>query len=873
MHRYLISRTLIAASVVVCVVLQAPRGSQGQTCRGDIDGDGRITANDLAVLIAIISGEPEAPTLKARADVNGDGAVSAGDIPVLIQLQGEGCSAQTATPSARPTSSPTPTTSPTMGTVSPTSSPTVTGTPQQTATTTPTPTATQTPTPTCVVLPAPLGITNGALTANDCQQRVDNQLRYTDVYTVTGSPGQAITVQLTATGPSPTLAPYVLVVDPDGQFFQVEGAPPIQFVVSTSQPYKIVVTSAPSTSQQTGPYQLTLTQSPCPTPIALTIPGSVTKALTATDCPDPGAPSNPAHVYTFQVPSVPMNIAIVMRQIVATDTITPVFSVLNPDGIELVTQSNNFDCTPSTSTLLCAQARFLALQPGKYTIIAAGGIGQYSLQLSSPTCKAVKALSSIPSAGPLTCPGQSGPGCAGTLSGNTSTTSCAAPLPIPGISDSAPAVPSSPADLYTFTAAAGDVISVGMTSDNDAHLYLLGPAPGNQLVAQDDNSLGGTDAQLAATLVQPGPYTIVAANNNALQPTDPAVNYTLLVQKCPVRGTVPFGTGVWLHQTFSDSDCVGFGGVPYRTYSFTGTAGEFVAAGMISTDVNAFIRMFAPDGSVVVNNDDLLASSSTTDAQVNRILPATGTYFVEVSTNGGVDTVPFFSPPAFAVGAQTCPATTVTPGPINAAFTDADCQATDGTPFDVFGFTPATTPRAASMLPPSNGCAVALLAEGAQTPDGGCSAGLMDFPTLSNQTYGFIIAATDPAARGPYTAQLTNCPLSLLTFGDIGNGSLTPSNCTAADGTPAGWFLVKAPADLVRFSQGVSGTVTASFSVASALTDAYGSGRLNGTSFVEDPTQMYSFGTDLAALLRVGGKTPADRGAYTVSINPAALRQ
>jgi hypothetical protein len=293
---------------------------------------------------------------------------------------------------------------------------------------------------------------------------------------------------------------------------------------------------------------------------------------------------------------------------------------------------------------------------------------------------------------------------------------------------------------------------------------------------------------------------------------------------------------------------------------------------MTSTDVDAFIRMLAPDGSVVENNDDLLASSGTTDAQVNRILPANGTYFVEVSTNGGSDTVPFFSPPAFSVGAQTCPATTVTPGPINAAFTDADCQSTDGTPFDVFAFTPATTPRAASMLPPSNGCVVALLAEGAQTPDSGCSAGLMDFPTLSNRTYGFIIAATDPATRGPYAGALADCPLSLLTFGDGGSGSLAPSDCPAADGTPADWFLLQAAADLVRFNQGMFGAVTTSFAPANVLTDVGGSAPLAGF-MSEDPTLMYSFGTDLAALLRVAGQTPADHGTYSVSIDSAWLRQ
>jgi hypothetical protein len=823
--------------------LQGPQRSQGQTCRGDIDGDGQVTATDLQMVVTIVAGEVATPTLRARADVNSDGAISAADVVRDVQLQGPGC--VPVPPTASPTRTPTPT-----------------------------PTLTPTARLSCVVVPAQFGTTNGTLTPDDCQQRFNGTLRHTDVYSITGTLGQAITVQMTATG-SPPIVPYVVVVDSDGQFGQAQGSPPIKFVVSSSQPYQIVVASAPAAAQELGPYQLTVTQMACPTPVVFTSFTTKSGSLAASDCPDPGAPSvgaslNPADIYTFQVLTVPTNIRIVMRQQSVDDDIYPAFSVLTPDGIEGVTQFNNWDCTSDTSDLVCSEAQFMALQPGTYTIIAAGGTGKYSLALTSPSCT-TKTLSNIPSVIPTPCT-KSGPGC--VLGSLSSSTGCAAPLPIPGISDFAPADANSPADRYTFTAVTGDVISVSMISDGDAHLYLLGPAPDNPLIVQDDDSLG-SDAQLAATLVQPGTYTIIAANNYGLYSDDEPLAYTLQVQKCPVRAALtPSSTGVTLDGSFSDTDCVGFGGVPYGTYSFTGTAGDVVSVKMISEDVDAFVRMFGPDGSVVEDNDDLLASNDTTDAQVNRILPAGGTYFVEVSTNGGADTAPFFSPPAFTIQARTCPAIPAAPGTINGAFADTDCQATDGTPFNVFAFTPAAAPGAASVLPPSNGCLVALLAQGAQTPNSGCSTGAVDFPMVSSTgSYGFIVAANDPDVRGPYTAHLAECPLSLLTFGDVRSGSLASSDCQAAGGAPADWFLVLAPANVVWFNEGVFGTVTASFAPVNVLTDMTGSFAFSGGLLGDDPSSMYSFGSDLAILLRIAGQTPADQGAYTVSIDPAQLRQ
>jgi hypothetical protein len=107
-------------------------------------------------------------------------------------------------------------------------------------------------------------------------------------------------------------------------------------------------------------------------------------------------------------------------------------------------------------------------------------------------------------------------------------------------------------------------------------------------------------------------------------------------------------------------------------------------------------------------------------------------------------------------------------------------------------------------------------------------------------------------------------------YGDSRPGTL--SDCRDAAGAPADWFLFQAPADLVQFNIGFSGGVNAAFTLAGILTDRVSSMAL-ASLFTEDPSAMYPLGSNLAALLKVTGATPADTGSYTLSIDPATLRQ
>jgi pre-peptidase/dockerin type I repeat protein len=903
-HVYSTHRILVAAWLAALgILLVVPLGRAQEVCRGDVDGDGEVTTDDVAALVGALGAGLDLDVLtRMRADANGDGVISAADLAAVLDQIGRPCRASAPTPSPTPTPSLTPsvidTPTGTPKTATATLSPSVTGTSAATSTPTktltaviglptdtpiiatatppiPSPRPTDTPAASaaCFIQSAMLGSTDGELTSDDCMQSFDREMRHADVYSIARRPGVAIKVEVEATGTTASIAPYVAVLDAGGQFDSVQGAPPIEFVVTTSRPYQIAVTSVPGTEQQLGSYRLTLTEIPCPTPVALMLPSYRFHYLTGDECPDPGVPSvegaaNPADVYTFSVSAVPQTVSITMRQIYQTSSIDPAFSVLGPDGFEIVTQDQDDNAAPDGFGA-DAQAGFLALRAGTYTIVAVGGggTGLYSLHVTASACTA-QVLTDIPPDHPLNCGGSS-TGCSGTLYGDPALTPCAAPVPMPGSDSGVPEL-NSAADLYTFTGNAGEVISIEMDSSDDAHLYLLGPASaGNPVVAEDDDSVNGSDAQLAATLPQTGTYTIVAANNNALAPPSPpsdpgdSVGYTLFVQKCPPRAALDVSAGV-ITETFTAADCTGFGGLPFRTYSFSGSAGQFVTATMRSDDVDAFLRLYAPDGGRMENDDDPFDPAGS-DARANRILPLTGTYFVEASAAAG--SAGNLAGAAFRLQVETCPTAGLSPGTTTGVWQDSDCQLAAGERIDVYTLDPLS-PNVASILPPQNGCILALLADGSQVPADGCHADLTEFPVLGGGVSGVIIAATDPATSGPYNVQLSTCPLHVLSYGGAYAGFIASLSCEGN----ADWFLVQAPAPLVQFNQSVDGTVSAGFPHTGVLVDESGSFPF-ASAFADDPDNMFPVDTQLGVMVKVAAATPGAGGGYSISIDPASLRQ
>lgn len=284
-----IGGTAVALIVAILVAAAGP-GWTESAVPGDLDGDGRVTATDLELLVVeLCDGDPAARFHPPGADANLDERISAADLTAAVLLLDAdpatptptGVTDGTATPSPFATLEPTVTAPPTsMPTTPPTATPTATGTPSQaptaTATATATPTFTATPTalPPCIVtdlgaLPPTSGSVtasisaSGTLSENDCTRPFGSPtpvMRNADVYTITSTLGCTLKISVVASG----FTPYVGVIDGDPTHDPLEGPPPVEFTVPGQQPAEIRVTSSPSQPAAFGSYTITVTQRACP---------------------------------------------------------------------------------------------------------------------------------------------------------------------------------------------------------------------------------------------------------------------------------------------------------------------------------------------------------------------------------------------------------------------------------------------------------------------------------------------------------------------------------------------------------------------------------------------------------------------------------
>jgi hypothetical protein len=124
--------------------------------------------------------------------------------------------------------------------------------------------------------------------------------------------------------------------------------------------------------------------------------------------------------------------------------------------------------------------------------------------------------------------------------------------------------------IFTLEGTAGDEVTITATGTGGLDAYLGLIDPNDEVIAEDDDSAGGTDAQIAITLPESGTYLIVVTRNGIDQGTSTG-DYTLTV----TAGTPapPAGqTGVG-----------GFGGLPGRAFAIDG-GGAFYLRGFGKTD-------------------------------------------------------------------------------------------------------------------------------------------------------------------------------------------------------------------------------------------------------------------------------------------------
>lgn len=181
------------------------------------------------------------------------------------------------------------------------------------------------------------------------------------------------------------------------------------------------------------------------------------------------------------------------------------------------------------------------------------------------------------------------------------------------------------AELYAFWGQEGDEIRIRLeSSDFDAYLFLLDD--NESVIVSDDDSAGGTNAEIIHVLPYTGEYFIIVNSYYV----DEYGDYTLgvlsmdapttdpvLIPGLPHRGRLDRSTSF----QFEDGTFADF-------YTFYGVAGQEVTVHLESNDFDAYLILF-DDTDTVIEDDN---SGGGTNAFIRYTLPYTGNYYVVANT-------------------------------------------------------------------------------------------------------------------------------------------------------------------------------------------------------------------------------------------------
>jgi hypothetical protein len=183
------------------------------------------------------------------------------------------------------------------------------------------------------------------------------------------------------------------------------------------------------------------------------------------------------------------------------------------------------------------------------------------------------------------------------------------------------AVSNTQGDTWTFTAAAGDRVTIRLTGDGfDTVLELYGPD--RSLLIQDDDGGGGLNSLIQDfRLALAGEYRIVARGLGS-----ETGSYTLSLE----LGEPPAERGaLLLGQTVTDTLTTPAG----AAWTFAGQAGITVSVVLNSGDFDPAMELYGPDGEMLASDDD---GGLGTNALLQSIeLPAAGDYALHVRGFGG----------------------------------------------------------------------------------------------------------------------------------------------------------------------------------------------------------------------------------------------
>lgn len=194
-------------------------------------------------------------------------------------------------------------------------------------------------------------------------------------------------------------------------------------------------------------------------------------------------------------------------------------------------------------------------------------------------------------------------------------------------------------DLFEYRGQPGEQIVITLrSSDFDAFLQ-GGPADGNDMSVEDndDDSGGGTDAQITTRVGTSGVYRIRANSYGGGQ----TGAYTLTVESelgAAASGLTPIGAGQSVSGSLDTSDTELGDGSYFDIYEYRGQPGEAIIVTMRSNDFDAYLQGGPPSGEDLSPEDSDDDSAGGTDALMNGTVGSNGVYRIRANSLGAGQT-------------------------------------------------------------------------------------------------------------------------------------------------------------------------------------------------------------------------------------------
>lgn len=184
-------------------------------------------------------------------------------------------------------------------------------------------------------------------------------------------------------------------------------------------------------------------------------------------------------------------------------------------------------------------------------------------------------------------------------------------------------------DAYTFYGIVGQRVAITLNSNSfDTYLYLL--APGGSVLAIDDDSGGLGNSRIPGggdfiTLPTTGSYTIYATSFQPVTLGQYQLGITLGTNPC---APAPINFGAF-SGSLADGDCRFPNGAYGDWYAINVAAGTQVSLTMSSTDFDAVLHIYAPNGELYASDDPQATRDAIIPVGGNFLtLGPAGTYFI-----------------------------------------------------------------------------------------------------------------------------------------------------------------------------------------------------------------------------------------------------